>query len=353
MMMRSAMSVPAKVFYSYAHVDENLRNRLETHLAILRRNGLISEWHDRRIIPGAKWDQVIDEHVNAADVILLLISPDFLASDYCHEIEMKRALERHASGDASVIPVILRSVDWKGAPFQHLQVLPTDGKPVTSWHNLDEAFTDVACGIRRTIEDRAGQDSASVVAVASFGASIKLTRLFEGAAPTRIPVGHSRFVVGKISIQGSPMLAHDLRIDDTYAVEDTNVKSQTFEVAFPVVEGATRSISALVRLKSPDFEPKEQKMDVELSPDDGSTILPFQVKAGQTGTKFLTLELLLQNKFIVSRALRTEAEDLNPPGGPGGMAVRSSSPDSSAWSVVASLALSLLAHAQAQHYSHA
>ncbi|MBV9155170.1 MAG: toll/interleukin-1 receptor domain-containing protein [Acidobacteriaceae bacterium] len=159
------MSIPARLFYSYAHEDEELRKSLENHLAILRRKGVISEWHDRLIFAGAKWSQVIDDHVNRADVILLLISPDFLASDYCHEVEMKRALERHAAGDAVVIPVILRSVDWRGAEFEHLQPLPTDNKPVKSWHDLDEAFTDVARGIRHVIEGRLVKENASPTAV--------------------------------------------------------------------------------------------------------------------------------------------------------------------------------------------
>ena len=84
-------------------------------------------------------------------MILLLISSDFLASDYCNEIEMKRALERDRAGEARVIPVILRAVDWAGAEFSHLQALPTDGRPVTSWQNTDKAFTNVAIGIRDAV----------------------------------------------------------------------------------------------------------------------------------------------------------------------------------------------------------
>ena len=146
-------SSPVEVFYSYAHEDEVFRNELETHLSLLRRQGLITAWHDRHIQPGTDWAQAIDQHLEHASVILLLISADFLASDYCYGLEMQRALERHQANEARVIPILLRPVDWNKAPFAHLQALPTGAKPITKWRNRDAAFTDVAAGIRRVIED--------------------------------------------------------------------------------------------------------------------------------------------------------------------------------------------------------
>src|SRR5260221_2084879 len=128
---------PVIVFYSYAHEDEPLREQLEKHLRLLSRQGLISEWYDCQIVAGMGWAQEIDEHLEVASIILLLISADFLASDYCYDIEMKRALERHQRGEARVIPIILRPCDWRSSPFAHLQCLPRDGKAVTTWQNLD------------------------------------------------------------------------------------------------------------------------------------------------------------------------------------------------------------------------
>src|SRR6202045_1561130 len=116
-------SPPVEVFYSYAHEDEALRAELEKHLSLLRRQGVISGWHDRHIAPGADWAQAIDEHLESAVVILLLVSADFLASDYCYGIEMKRALQRHQTNEAAVIPILLRAVDWNRAPFASLQTL--------------------------------------------------------------------------------------------------------------------------------------------------------------------------------------------------------------------------------------
>jgi tetratricopeptide (TPR) repeat protein len=148
----SARPTAIEVFYSYAHEDETLRNTLEKHLSILHRQGLIFSWHDRKIAPGTNWAKDINTHLETASLILLLISADFLASDYCYGIEMKRALERHKANEARVIPILLRPVAWKGAPFEHLQALPTDTRPVTSWPNPDEAFADIAKGIRKAIE---------------------------------------------------------------------------------------------------------------------------------------------------------------------------------------------------------
>jgi hypothetical protein len=149
-------SRPIGIFYSYSHRDEYLRNELDKHLSMLKRSGIIVGWHDRRIAPGAEWSGEIDKHLEASNVILLLVSSDFLASDYCYEIEMKRAMERHAQGAARVIPIILRICDWYDAPFGKLQALPKDGKPIKTWHDMDEAFMDVVAGLKRTIAEMTG-----------------------------------------------------------------------------------------------------------------------------------------------------------------------------------------------------
>jgi tetratricopeptide (TPR) repeat protein len=136
-----------KIFYSYSHRDKDLRDELANHLG----RSYISGWYDREILPGEDWEDKIDDNLNTSHIILLLISSDFIASDYCWGKEMKRALERNAAKEAYVIPIILRSVYWKDEPFSKLQVLPTGGRPITSWLNRDEAFFDVTEGIRRTI----------------------------------------------------------------------------------------------------------------------------------------------------------------------------------------------------------
>src|ERR1035441_9343706 len=126
--MESATQGPLQVFISYAHEDEELRQEFVKHLSQLKRDGLIQDWHDREITAGSEWAGQIDEHLNAADIVVLLVSPDFVASEYCYDIEMKRALERHAAGEARVVPVILRPSDWQTAPFAKLNALPKEAK---------------------------------------------------------------------------------------------------------------------------------------------------------------------------------------------------------------------------------
>ncbi len=144
-------TAPVEVFFSYSHRDEDLRDELATHLAILKRQGIIAAWHDREITAGSDWADAIDEHLNSAGVILLLVSANFLASDYCYDLELAQAMKRHEAGAARVIPIILKPCDWTGAPFGKLQALPKNAKPVTTWENRDEAFLDVAKGLRAAI----------------------------------------------------------------------------------------------------------------------------------------------------------------------------------------------------------
>lgn len=136
------------VFFSYSHHDEGLRDQLETQLAMLKHQGIIETWHDRRIGAGQEIDAAIDEHINQDEIILLLVSPDFIASNYCYNIEMRRALDRHDAEEAIVIPVILRACEWHHAPFGKLLATPRDGKPITQWPDRDEAFLQVAKAVR-------------------------------------------------------------------------------------------------------------------------------------------------------------------------------------------------------------
>lgn len=139
------------LFFSYSHKDEALRDRLEVHLGLLKHQGLIDVWHDRRIIAGDEVDDAIFNTLNTADIILLLVSADFVSSAYCYSREMKRAIERHEAGEARVIPVILHHCLWQTAPFGKLMAAPRDGKPVTAWADQNEALTDVANQIARAI----------------------------------------------------------------------------------------------------------------------------------------------------------------------------------------------------------
>jgi hypothetical protein len=151
-----------RVFCSYAHEDEDYKIELEKHLSLLKRQGYIQLWHDRDINAGDEWKTKIDLNLESADIILLLVSADFIASDYCYSVEMERALTRHEEAAARVIPIIVRQTDWQTAPFGKLQVLPRDGKPVKTWEDRDEAWTEVAKEIRKIVK-RARDSSTSPV----------------------------------------------------------------------------------------------------------------------------------------------------------------------------------------------
>ena len=149
----SGQFAPIEVFYSYADADEALRCELDKHLSQLRHDGLITTWHKRQIVAGTDWNKALDQHLNTASAILLLVSSDFVASDYCYGIEMQQAMKRHDAGETRVIPILLRPVDWQSAPFGKLQSLPSNQMPITKWRNRDAAFTNVAQGIRTALQD--------------------------------------------------------------------------------------------------------------------------------------------------------------------------------------------------------
>ena len=151
----ASLQPPARVHIIYSHRDDRIVDELRKHLSSLERLGIISQgsvWDDTVIRAGAEWSEEITRALDSTEVILLMISPDFMASDYIYNHELKRVMERHDAGEALVIPIFLRPVAWAQAPFGKLQALPTGGKPLTSWHDHDEAFADIAEGIRRAIE---------------------------------------------------------------------------------------------------------------------------------------------------------------------------------------------------------
>ena len=151
--------------FSYSHVDEALRNELEKHPSPLKRMGKITTWHDRRIDPGLEFEHQIDHYFSAADIILLLISSDFIASDYCYQVEMINAMERHKRGEAAVIPVILRECAWHQLPFGSIMASTIDGKPITKFASHDEGYVQVVDAVSRAIasmEAKKPQQSAHI-----------------------------------------------------------------------------------------------------------------------------------------------------------------------------------------------
>jgi hypothetical protein len=161
--------------FSYSHVDEALRNELEKHLSPLKRMGKITTWHDRRIVPGQEFERQIDHYFSEADIILLLISSDFIASDYCYQVEMTHALERHKRGEAVVIPVILRECAWHPLPFGSIMAATIDGKPVTKFASHDEGYVQVVDAVSRAIASMEAKKPQQTTHVHSTALAFKTT----------------------------------------------------------------------------------------------------------------------------------------------------------------------------------
>ncbi len=145
--------MPYSVFISYSHKDQRYFQKLVTYLSTLQKTGKIDHWSDTQIAPGTEWRPQIMHHLQNDQIILLLISADFISSDFCYDIEMQQALERHKKNQARVLPILLRPTDIVGLPISDLQILPSGQKPVSRWPSVDDAFENITMGIRRAIDD--------------------------------------------------------------------------------------------------------------------------------------------------------------------------------------------------------
>jgi hypothetical protein len=298
--------MPVEVFYSYAHEDETLRVELEKHLSALERQKLIDGWHDRRISAGQQWKDAIDAHVSSAEIILLLVSPDFLASDYCYEIEMATALRRHRERTAVVVPIILRAVDWTGTPFAHLQALPRDGKPVTSWLNRDEAFLEIAQGIREIVS-RTPSPAQDAHPEPRGREQAHQQRVLDAAMPGRVVKGQTTELQTLIRLPESPGLKGILQADDDAEPRPEDVVSKAFPVTFPRdLSGALAEFTAQVTLSGPDFTFPAHTKRFVVPPDRDSEVVTFLLIPQRTGKLRVLVELQWQDAVRGTRRLLTE-----------------------------------------------
>lgn len=227
----------ARLFFSYSHKDEALRDQLEVHLSMLKREGLLETWHDRRIIAGSELDSAIYAELDQVEVVLFLVSPDFLASNYCYDGEASYAMQRHEQGLARVIPVILRPCDWHRAPFGKLLATPTDGKPITKWPDQDDAFLDVVRAIRRAVEEL-------------------------GKAST--PVATSRFPIQPLpTVEATTALlprSSNMRITKVFTQRDhADFLNETFEYILRFFEGSLEELEK----RNPSIETRFRRIDAD------------------------------------------------------------------------------------------
>ena len=228
-----------EIFFSYSHRDEKMRGKLEKHLSALRRDNVISGWHDRKIMPRTDWKDQIDQHVETSHIVLLLVSADFLNSDYCYDIEMTRVIARHDAGVARVVPIILRPCDWLKTPFGKLQALPRDGKPVSDWATQDHAFNEVARGIRRLIEqmDRERQEDRASTKPTAPKNNISLVKAPRLIPETRVQVATEvAEKLARMRFINACIKSDEEMLEDELMDEYRTLQAEMVEIFLPLVK---------------------------------------------------------------------------------------------------------------------
>ncbi len=330
------MSDAPTIFYSYAHEDEFLQQKLVTALSMLHHKFGTVDRHDRCIGVGTEWEGQIDEWINKAHIILLLISPDFCNSRYCYDVEMRRAMERHNKAEAKVIPIFLRKVaGWEDGPFARLSGLPRDAKFVTGpgWSNIDDAFAEIGEGIRAVLE--------SMNAAGRFAEQRDRQSRYLEAAVSRTAVVGQNVDVSMMVSAGPGALSRFLKEEsEVYTAKPSDVKVQHFALFFPVSHGIPADRDVGVRLSAPDCDPAAASRTLRILADADSAPTTFLVTPLRQGTRLITLEVLESDTSLVSRTLRTDAEAHNPPGGGLPLAhQRPTGPLSPEWGVLTRISL--------------
>ncbi|MBV8808724.1 MAG: toll/interleukin-1 receptor domain-containing protein, partial [Acidobacteriaceae bacterium] len=309
--MATAVQPPASVelFYSYAHSDEPLCKELQKHLTALKRAGLISDWYDRKIEPGSEWAAQIHEALERAGIILLLVSADFLASQYISDVELPFALARHNSGRATVIPVLLRPVEWRDTPFAKLQILPSEARPVTLWPNQDEAFSDVAGRLRELLYSHRLQQVTPPKPALSAVAPVSQERILDAAVASSVVIDEPTDLVTLVRTTNSGGLKAILQMDRSYSPATDDVRqSQTFDLDFPSdPSGKPLPATVDLALESPGFDPPRQQRKIRVPPSGDSAVLVFMLTPKRPGALRLNLEVLVEGVEVGSRELLTHS----------------------------------------------
>jgi hypothetical protein len=302
------VSPPQRLVFCAAPEDADLRERLDAHLSLLERNGLISTWHEGMVAPGQDRQAQVLTELLRADIILLLISASFLESDECYERLMKPALARHAQGEALVIPLLVRPVDWEGAPFAPLACLPQNLLPVTMWRSVDEALLDIEKGLRRALAARAqGLPFSADAPPTDPGLSPTQERVLDAAVPSAVIVGELTEVLAMVTTAGSGGLRALITLTpQDFSVSPGEVKSTHFELEFPVdAQGRPRALTVTVTLESPDFDPPSLRKKLLVPPRADSTVCTLLVKPRRSGRLALQMELQKEDVTIWSQRLLT------------------------------------------------
>jgi hypothetical protein len=294
------------LFFSYSHMDAMLRDELARHLELLRRTGLFEAWYDKQIVPGDDWASEIDSHLCTSDILLLLLSADFFASQYCSEVEIPFAQERHMAESARVIPVMLRPVIWSGSWLYDLEALPVGALPVSAWPSTDSAFVSVCEGIlAAALASRADAARHERKTTPEFSTR---KREVDTAMPQEVQIDRSAMLIVLIRRTSSEGLRGLLAGDASYGVEPEDVHSQTASVQFPYI-GFKKlgGVELVAVVRSPEFDPAEQKRTIHLASDGDSQPVIFMVAAKRTGQLRAVVEIYDRGRLLVSCPMGTLA----------------------------------------------
>jgi hypothetical protein len=324
MVTEEKFKAPVAIFYSYSHKDETYREELEKHLTTLRLSGLISDWHDRKILAGDEWDKKISEYSEKSYVIMLLISSDFIASKYCYDIEAARALERYNKGEALLIPIILRPVKWELTPFGKIQALPKNAQPVTQWADKDSAYLNICEGILALLTSVKSEQKDSTPENKNDNQEIKplftpvehitSEKVLDAALPEHVTVGKTIALVVMIRGKDSEGLKKILKVNTQYGVgEEDVISTGTFPLEFATDEaGKPLPLELNIKIESPDFEQTTQAKSIRILPDGDSEPRIFLLTPKTTGDLIVNLELYSGDNFVSGSFLRTKSSQTAP-----------------------------------------
>jgi CheY-like chemotaxis protein len=284
---------PVTLFYSYAHEDEALRDELQDHLMILERRGVVRSWHDRAIVAGHDWHREIDEHLRGADVVLLLISKDFIASDYIMGAEMNLAMERQRRGDAVVVPILLRQVDLQpedaeDLPFVDLlalQGLPRDLKPVTSWANRDEAWTSVASGLRATVKEIQARRPAMAPIARGQAQALAATTLQDSRLDAVVNDFSQRITTANLARGGAALDAGEVQRQARRLIDVSDAKRVLWVDDHPANNSSEQAALARLQIEVVAVRSTDEALArlADASPDDGFDLVISDWHRGQEG----------------------------------------------------------------------
>jgi hypothetical protein len=298
-----------RVFCSYSHQDRALRDELVKHLELLRQALLIRAWHDGELSGGQDWQQEIETHLREAHVILLLVSIDFLNSQFVRQHELPLALEKHKNGEALVIPVIMRPVQWAQSGLDFLQTLPEGLRPVVLWSPQDLAYVNICEGLFAAVMVWQGRQ-VPARPTSRLATSVR-RRVVDLALSRRVPVGKATILAVMVRRVGEGGLRAVLQADASFGISPEEVESSdSFALEFPRgADGRPASLDLGIAIESEDFSCRAPQKTLPVPSKGDSAVCVFLLEAKRSGPVVLVVNISEMGRVLFTRVLRSEGVD--------------------------------------------